>query len=106
MHQQPEALRLASMLRACFTDDALVTACAAELRRLHAENQRMASELARPMSSEATLVLHDNTRLRKINKQLLEALENLARLGNGEHYGNSDGNMIARAAIEAAKETQ
>jgi hypothetical protein len=33
----------------------------------------------------------------------LEALEKLARLGNGEHYGNSDGNMIARAAITAIK---
>ena len=28
------------------------------------------------------------------------ALEKLARLGNGEDYGNSDGNMIARAALE------
>jgi hypothetical protein len=31
--------------------------------------------------------------------ECLEALEKLARLGNGEHYGNSDGNMIAREAI-------
>jgi hypothetical protein len=36
-------------------------------------------------------------------KPALEALEKLARLGNGEHYGNSDGNMIARAAIPAIK---
>ena len=32
--------------------------------------------------------------------ELVEALEKLARLGNGEHYGNSDGNMIARTALE------
>lgn len=30
---------------------------------------------------------------------LVEALEKLARLGNGEMYGNSDGNMIARQAL-------
>jgi hypothetical protein len=34
-----------------------------------------------------------------VNQELLAALEKLARLGNGETYGNSDGNMIARAAI-------
>jgi len=38
-------------------------------------------------------------RLHEVNTELLAALEKLARLGNGEHYGNSDGNMIARAAI-------
>jgi uncharacterized protein YbdZ (MbtH family) len=37
---------------------------AAELRRLDAENARMRSELERPMSSEATVLVHDNTRLR------------------------------------------
>jgi predicted nuclease with TOPRIM domain len=29
----------------------------------------------------------------------LEALEKLARLGNGDLYGNSEGNMIARATL-------
>ena len=38
-------------------------------------------------------------RLHEVNTELLTALEKLARLGNGEHYGNSEGNMIARAAI-------
>jgi len=40
-------------------------------------------------------VLADNQRLR-------EALEKLARLGNGEHYGNSIGNQIAIAALKEA----
>jgi hypothetical protein len=35
------------------------------------------------------------------NQRFREALENLARLGNGEHYGNSDGNVIAQKALEA-----
>ena len=35
--------------------------------------------------------------------ELVEALEKLARLGNGEHYGNSDGNMIARKALSKYK---
>lgn len=38
-------------------------------------------------------------RLREREKVLTEALERLARLGNGDFYGNSDGNMIARAAL-------
>lgn len=33
------------------------------------------------------------------------ALEKLARLGNGEHYGNSDGNMIAHAALAELEKT-
>lgn len=44
-----------------------------------------------------------NARLIASAPDLLAALEKLARLGNGEHYGNSDGNMIARAAIARAK---
>ena len=35
--------------------------------------------------------------------ELVEALEKLARLGNGDHYGNSDGNMIARTALSKYK---
>ena len=31
------------------------------------------------------------------------ALEKLARLGNGDHYGNSDGNMIAIRALAPPK---
>jgi hypothetical protein len=46
----------------------------------------------------------ENKRLHEVNQELLEALEKLARLGNGDHYGNSDGNMIARAAIAKAQE--
>ena len=68
---QPEALRLADWMG--WNDASMVKtsrAAAAELRRLHA-----------------------------VNQELLAALEKLARLGNGDHYGNSEGNMIARAAI-------
>jgi hypothetical protein len=71
---QPEALRLAERLeRYDATRSGYAKHCslaAAELRRLH-----------------------------EVNQELVAALEKLARLGNGEHYGNSDGNMIARAAI-------
>ena len=31
--------------------------------------------------------------------ELREALEKLAKLGNGEHYGNSEGNVIAQQAL-------
>jgi hypothetical protein len=43
-----------------------------------------------------------NARLICAAPDMLAALEQLARLGNGERYGNSDGNMIARAAIAKA----
>ena len=32
-----------------------------------------------------------------------ETLEKLARLGNGDRYGNSDGNMIARDTLAILK---
>jgi hypothetical protein len=70
---QPEALRLADKMSSYKLSSGYAWHChkaAAELRRLHA-----------------------------VNQELLAALEKLARLGNGETYGNSDGNMIARAAI-------
>ena len=37
---------------------------------------------------------------------LVEALERLAKLGNGNNYGNSLGNEIARAALKAMEEQQ
>lgn len=37
-------------------------------------------------------------------RMALEALEKLARLGNGDTYGNSIGNVIAQAAITAIEE--
>jgi hypothetical protein len=40
------------------------TAFRIEIRGLEAENARMRSELERPMSSEATVLVHDNARLR------------------------------------------
>jgi hypothetical protein len=69
---QPEALRLTQVAPYLEGGERgqWIVAAAAELRRLH-----------------------------EVNQELLAALEKLARLGNGEHYGNSDGNMIARAAI-------
>ena len=42
--------------------------------------------------------------LRKAAEMALEALEQLARIGNGEHYGNSDGNVIAQKAIPALRQ--
>ena len=36
-------------------------------------------------------------------EKAVETLEKLARLGNGDRYGNSDGNMIARATLAILK---
>ena len=75
MTTQPEALRLANLFENYngYDWEVACTEVAAELRRLH-----------------------------ELNQELLAALEKLARLGNGDHFGNSDGNMIARAAIAKA----
>ena len=80
MKTQPEALRLADALDLYATGDAHqrdIEQAAAELRRLH-----------------------------EVNQELLETLEKLARLGNGERYGNSEGNVIARTAIAKAEGEQ
>ena len=102
MTQEPEALRLAAKMDLMLGWDCCKEA-AAEVRRLHAENERMASELSRPMSSEATVILHDNRRLRNINRQLLEALRQIVELHGQWNNGVWAAN-IARAAIKAAKQ--
>lgn len=43
-------------------------------------------------------------RLERDRAALMAALEKLAKLGNGDHYGNSDGNEIAKKALAAAHE--
>ena len=71
MTQQPEALRLAhAILTNKWPQVSPIWEASQELRRLH-----------------------------EVNAELLEVLEKLARLGNGERYGNSEGNVIARAAV-------
>ncbi len=47
MSDQPEALRLADELIAMHGFTSIDERCAAELRRLHGENERLRSELAR-----------------------------------------------------------
>jgi len=42
-------------------------------------------------------------RLHEVNQELLKTMRQLACLGNGDKYGNSDGNIIAQAAIAKAE---
>ena len=63
------------------------------------EALRLADELQRSFPKSGKEAAAELRRLHESNQELLAALEKLARLGNGETYGNSDGNMIARAAI-------
>ena len=39
-------------------------------------------------------------------ERLTAVLDRLARLGNEPHFGNSDGNMIARAALKGDDDAQ
>jgi hypothetical protein len=57
---------------------------------------RLDVEAMRPLSLQCDRLAAENARLR-------EALERLARLGAEPYYGNSDGNMIARAALGEKK---
>jgi GTP1/Obg family GTP-binding protein len=50
--------------------------------------------------------LVENDELKAKLAKAVEALESLARLGNGDRYGNSDGNMIARTTLAELKGEQ
>jgi hypothetical protein len=81
--------------------------CAATLRSLAAERDALRAEVERPESgvsyeafvSAMQIVTTERDALQAENARLREALEKLARLGAEPYYGNSDGNMIARAAL-------
>jgi hypothetical protein len=110
MTKQPEALRLADALDEYAAQFNAKSEAAAELRRLHEVNQEWERKAATWLASPEAAQRLDGYRelaqrinyLETMNQELLEALDKLARLGNGDHYGNSDGNMIARAAIAKA----
>ena len=61
------------------------------------EALRLADEME--SNGECMSAADELRRLHDVNQELLAALEKLARLGNGERYGNSEGNVIAQAAI-------
>jgi hypothetical protein len=54
---------------------------------------RNAAAALRSLAAERDALKDENARMK-------EVLERLARLGNEPHYGNSDGNIIARAELE------
>ena len=68
---------------------------------IHCPNQEAADEIESLNAHVAVLESDDHEwYLQAARIKVLEdVLDKLARLGNEPHYGNSDGNMIARAAI-------
>ena len=80
MNTQPEALRLADRLN------------------FYA--------LEQPLQSVIDDTIIELRRLHEVNQELVEALEKLARLGNADQYGNSEGNTIAQAALAKARGTE
>ena len=71
------------------------------MKNLRAENERLKAQLNVYLDAGVPETVYERNKelLREVDK-LRGALEKLARLGNEPHYGNSDGNMIARAALE------
>jgi len=95
-----EAERLAIILNRLDMDRnaTALRSLAAERDALRAEAERLkAGGCARGQST--TQFCAEAVALKAENARLREALEKLARLGAEPYYGNSDGNMIARAAL-------
>ena len=67
---------------------------ATELRRLHGVNVLLGSQYDNAVKA---LCLHAG-----VNTDLLATMRHLACLGNGDQYGNSDGNIIAQVALNRA----
>jgi hypothetical protein len=86
--KQPEALRLANELGGYVYDD----------RREWSDSEYV-DNLPNNYIRDAAAELR---RLHEVNAELLAALDKLARLGNGDRYGNSIGNTIAQEAIAKA----
>jgi len=55
------------------------------------------------LESDYAALLYRIEELETKLEEAVESLEKLARLGNGDLYGNSDGNMIARATLAELK---
>lgn len=92
MSEQPTALRLADAIDTRKHTYGDVDDAAAELRRLHAENEDHIQQLRKEQL--------EVERLHSVNAQLLEALEQIIDLPEDSriHY------KVARRAIAAAKE--
>ena len=63
---------------------------------------RLADELLDGFLFSSDDVVAELRRLHEVNAELLKTMRQLACLGNGNSYGNSDGNVIAQAAIAKA----
>ena len=72
MNTQPEALRLAEQLETEWGDDCELEAAAAELRRLHEENERNKTTIKEWLQANAPGGWIDE--LRALNQELLESL--------------------------------
>lgn len=107
MKTQPEALRLADELDAYHTRSCHKEA-AAELRRLHAENERLKTVPMKYQRMEFNAQLQaENERLIAQRDALLEALKEIVDAADGTGWDQLDASFSkARAAIKAAEETK
>lgn len=90
---------IAAMIREAYhEDDAIQASWEADKKAWVLRSQSLHAEL-----KQARALLDDALGFLAKERTLLEkakaALEQLARLGNGDQLGNSDGNMIARRAL-------
>ena len=60
-------------------------------------------DLVKEHRDEIKLLQAEIKAIKASNKELVEALEVLAKLGNGDIYGNSEGNLIAICALSKVK---
>ena len=85
--KQPEALRLADKYA----------------ERYHDYRMRATHETEHDLKVFRNALESELRRLHEVNAELVEALEKLARIGNGDQYGNRIGNVIAQEALRKAQ---
>ena len=118
MSAQPEALRLADRLTAIFENamwvnygaisKSTVEKAAAELRRQHAEIERLREVGVGYSQQTMDAVVREREKLREANAELLEALRGMVALEEGNLRGGDDDDIsielrCARAAIAKAE---
>ena len=111
---EPEAKHLTERLLAAHavgraSRDAEIEALRQELNQANIERLKWkewtgkAEKEVEALRADRDQLQRDFTYIKQRRDALLTALEKLARLGNGDRYGNSEGNAIAIAALNGEK---
>jgi Mg2+ and Co2+ transporter CorA len=105
MNTQPEALRLADVLNLLGMDMQTPRLAAAELRRLHEENERLLAA-NRDVIDYFDALMVDYKKLQEVNQELAEALEGLVAMAENfasELHKDHPDVVTSKAALAKAR---